>query len=146
MPAIFEATLEHGGVIVKVDILHCRRDGRWHLFEVKSSTSLKEEYLEDVGIQARVVSRCGIDLASSCLMHANRNYVFDGSSIDARQFFRIRNLTRKIEALQPKLTFQLHAEFTVLAMDKAPWPSSRSPLHRTRHLRIFRPLQCAAPR
>jgi hypothetical protein len=119
-PAIFEGTFENGGVAVKVDILHRRRDNRWHLFEVKSSTSLKEEHLEDVGIQARVVSRCGIDLASSCLIYVNRNYVFRGGSIDARQFLRIRNLTRKIEELQPKLTFRLHAEFTVLAMPQAP--------------------------
>jgi len=120
VPAIFEGAFENNGVFVRVDILHRRSDGRWHLFEVKSTASLKEEHLEDVGIQARVLSRCGIDLASSCLMHVNRNYVFQGGSVDARQFFRIRNLTRKIEALQPKLTFQLHAEFTVLAMPKAP--------------------------
>jgi hypothetical protein len=120
VPAIFEGTFENGGVIVKVDILQRRQDNRWHLFEVKSSTGLKEEHLDDVGIQARVVSRSGLDLASFCLMHVNRNYIFLGGSIDARQFFRIRNLTRKIEKLQPKVTFQLHAEFTVLAMPQAP--------------------------
>ena len=48
VPAIFEGAFEHQGVIVKTDILQRRRDGHWHLFEVKSSTSLKEEYLEDV--------------------------------------------------------------------------------------------------
>jgi hypothetical protein len=53
-------------------------------------------------------------------MHVNRNYVFQRGSINPRQFFRIRNLTRKIEELQPKLTFQLHAEFTILAMPQAP--------------------------
>jgi hypothetical protein len=120
VPAIFEAAFENGGVFVRADILHRRPDGRWYLFEVKSATGLKEEHLDDVGVQARVVSGCGIDLASSCLMHVNRTYVFLGGSIDARQFFRIRNLTRKIEKLQPKLTFQLHAEFTVLAMPKVP--------------------------
>jgi len=70
VPAIFEGTFENGGVIVKVDILQRRQDNRWHLFEVKSSTGLKEEHLDDVGIQARVVSRCGIDLASSCFLAA----------------------------------------------------------------------------
>src|ERR1019366_3139895 len=60
----------------------------------------------------------------------NRNYVFGGGSIDARHFFRIRNLTRKIENLQPKLTFQLHAEFTVLAMPQAPdLPTGRHCTH-----------------
>ena len=37
-----------------------------------------------------------------------------------RRFFKIRNLTRRVERLQPKLTFQLRSEFTVLSMPKAP--------------------------
>jgi Domain of unknown function(DUF2779) len=120
VPAIFEGTFENGGVLVRVDILQRRRDGRWRLLEVKSTTDLKEHHLDDVAIQARVVSRSGLDLAASCLMHVNRNYVFQGGTIDPRQFFKIRNLTRRIARLDPKLTFQLRAEFTVLNMTKAP--------------------------
>ena len=37
IPAIFEGVFEHGGVLVRVDILHRRRDGRWRLIEVKST-------------------------------------------------------------------------------------------------------------
>jgi predicted RecB family nuclease len=118
--AIFESVFEHDGVLVRVDVLHRRRDGRWRLVEVKSSTSVKEEHLDDVGIQSRVVLRCGVDLASVCLAHINRNYVFDGGSIDVRRLFKIRNLTRRVQRLQPKLTFQLRAAFTVLSMPKAP--------------------------
>src|ERR1035437_9026488 len=120
VPAIFEGTFENGGVLVRVDVLHRRRDGRWRLVEVKSTASLKEEHLDDVGIQSRVVSRSGLDLASSCLIHVNRNYVFEGGFIDVRRFFRIRNLTRRVERLQPKLTFQLRSAFTVLNMSKPP--------------------------
>jgi predicted RecB family nuclease len=120
VPAIFEGTFENGGVLVRVDVLQRRRDGRWRLLEVKSTTDLKEHHLDDVAIQARVVSRSGLDLAASRLMHVNRNYIFQGGSIDVRQFFRIRNLTRRVKRLQPKLTFQLRAEFTVLNMLKAP--------------------------
>jgi predicted RecB family nuclease len=120
VPAIFEGVFEHDGVLVRVDVLHRRRDGRWRLVEVKSSTSVKEEHLEDVGIQSRVVSRCGVDLATVCLAHINRNYVFDGGSIDVRRLFKIRNLTRRVQRLQPKLTFQLRTAFTVLSMPKAP--------------------------
>ena len=57
VPAIFEGVFEHDGVLVRVDVLHRRRDGRWRLIEVKSSTSVKEEHLDDVGIQYRVLSR-----------------------------------------------------------------------------------------
>jgi predicted RecB family nuclease len=120
VPAIFEGVFENQNVLVRVDVLHRRRDGRWRLIEVKSTTSLKEEHLDDIGIQSRVVSRSGLDLASVNLAHVNRDYVFDGGSIDPRKFFKIKNLTRRIARLQPKLTFQLRAEFTVLNMPNVP--------------------------
>jgi predicted RecB family nuclease len=120
VPAIFEGAFEHGGVLVRVDILQRRRDNRWRLLEVKSTADLKEYHLYDVGIQGRVVSRSGLDLASSSLMHVNRNYIFRGVSIDVRQFFRIKNLTRRIARLAPKLTSILRTELTVLAMPNTP--------------------------
>jgi len=118
--AIFEGAFEHGGVLVRVDVLQRRRDGKWRLVEVKSSASLKDEHLEDVAIQYRVLSRCGLDVASCTLAHIDRNYMFQGGNIEARQFFKIRNLTRRVQRLQPKLTFMLRSEFRVLAMSEAP--------------------------
>ena len=122
VPAIYEATFEHGGVLVRVDVLQRRRDGRWRLIEVKSSTDLKEDafHLEDVAIQYRVLSRGGMEVASACLAHINRGYVFDGRSIDVRRFFRIRNVTRRVEKLQHDLTFRLRGFFSVLNQPKAP--------------------------
>ena len=120
IPAIFEAVFEHGGVLVKVDVLHRRRDGRWRLIEVKSTSDVKDHHYEDVAIQYRVVSRSGVDVATVCLAHVNRAFGFDGQNIDPKRFFRIRNLTRRVERLQAKLAFQLRSEFTVLAMPQPP--------------------------
>ena len=120
IPAIFEGAFEHECVLVRVDILHRRRDGRWRLIEVKSSASMKEEHPEDVAIQYRVISNCGLDVASCHLAHVNRNYVHQGGEIDPWRFFRIRNLTRKVQSLQTRLAFQLRSEFRVLAMPTAP--------------------------
>ena len=78
VPAIFEGVFEHGGVLVRVDILHRRRDGRWRLIEVKSTSDVKDHHLEDVAIQYRVVSRSGLDVASACLAHVNRGYIYPG--------------------------------------------------------------------
>src|ERR1035438_7151926 len=33
VPATFEGVFEYGGVLVRVDVLHRRRDGRWRLVE-----------------------------------------------------------------------------------------------------------------
>ena len=120
VPAVFEGAFEHQNVFVRVDILHRRRDQRWRLIEVKSTTDAKDYHLEDVAIQHRVVRRSGIDLAASCLAHVSRDYVYEGGPIDASRFFRIRNLTRQVEKLQRELTVQLRSEFRVLVMPEAP--------------------------
>jgi predicted RecB family nuclease len=120
VPAIYEGLFEDARVLVRVDVLHRRRDGRWRLIEVKSTTEVKEHHLDDLGIQYRVVSRSGLDVASACLAHINRGCVFEGGSIEVRRLFKVRNLTRRVERLQPKLTFQLRSQFTVLNMPNAP--------------------------
>jgi hypothetical protein len=120
VPAIFEGVLEHQNVLVRVDILHRRRDGRWQLIEVKSTTDVKDHHVGDVAIQHRVVRRSGIDLASSYLAHVNRDYIYQGGAIAVHRFFRIRNLTRRVEKLQPKLPSTLRSQFSVLGMPEAP--------------------------
>ena len=120
VPAIFEGTFSADDVLVRVDILKRQRDKRWRLIEVKSSTDLKDHYLPDIGIQSRIVSRSGLDLASAWLAHINRKYVLTGEAVDPRQFFRIRSVTGQVKRLQPKLSSQLRSEFSILAMSKAP--------------------------
>ena len=55
IPAIFEGAFEHKDVFVRVDILQRRREQRWSLIEVKSTTDVKDHHFEDVAIQHRVV-------------------------------------------------------------------------------------------
>jgi predicted RecB family nuclease len=120
VPAIFEGVFEHDGVLVRVDVLQRRKDERWRFIEVKSTTDVKDHHLEDVAIQHRVVTRSGVDLAASCLAHVNRDYIYDGGAIDTHRFFRIRNLTRRVQKMQSELTAQLRSEFRVLGMPEAP--------------------------
>jgi len=120
VPAIFEGVFERGGALVKTDILQRRRAGRWRLFEVKSTTEVKNHHLWDVGIQSRVLSRSGLVLSSVNLIHLNRSYVFQGGSVDSEQFFRIRNLNRQTKKLDEKLANHLRADFSILSMRAAP--------------------------
>jgi len=57
VPAIFEGAFEHRDVFVRVDMLQRRRDQRWRLIEVKSTTAVKDHHLDDIAIQHRVVTR-----------------------------------------------------------------------------------------
>ena len=69
VPAIFEGAFEHQGVVVKTDIVQRRKENRWRLVEVKSTSDLKEHHLEDGGNPKLccVSLRCGLGfgLASS---------------------------------------------------------------------------------
>jgi predicted RecB family nuclease len=120
IPAIFEGAFEQGDVFVRVDILQRRRDQRWRLIEVKSTTAAKDYHLGDVAIQHRVVTRSGVDVAASCLAHVNREYVHEGGPIDVHRFFKIKNLTRQVEIVQPEVSIQLRSEFRILTMSEAP--------------------------
>jgi len=52
---IYEAAFSHDDVFVKVDILHKGRKG-WDIYEVKSSTELKDVYVPDAAIQYHVLT------------------------------------------------------------------------------------------
>jgi hypothetical protein len=103
-----------------LDILQRRPGNRWRLIEVKSSVDVKEYHLYDVAIQAHVLRGCGLDLSSSCLMHLNRDYVYDGLHYDPKELFAIRNLTRQIRKLDPEVPKLLKAERKVLALEHPP--------------------------
>jgi hypothetical protein len=75
VPAIFEGAFQYQGVIVKTDIL-VRRNDRWRLVEVKSTTSLKEHHIEDVAIQSYVVSHSGVNLGSASSTRLSLNSGF----------------------------------------------------------------------
>jgi len=132
VPAIFEATLQHQGVLVRVDILQRRPGNRWRLLEVKSSLEVKEYHLYDVAIQAHVLSGCGLDLSSCCLMHLNRDYVYDGRAYDPKELFTIRNVTRQVRKHESEIPRLLKAERKALALehppDIAPGPQCSDPV------------------
>jgi len=131
VPAIFEATFQHANLLVRVDILQRRPQNRWRLIEVKSSVEVKPHYLYDVAIQHRVLSACGLDISSACLMHLNRGYRYDGKHHDLATLFTIRDLTKQVNKLDADLPGLLKAQRKALAQagppDISPGPQCTDP-------------------
>jgi hypothetical protein len=78
---IFEATLQHDGVLVREDVLlPVDDDGRhsWRMVEVKASTRLKPEHLHDLAVQAWVHLESGHPLAGIALVHVDSQFVYPG--------------------------------------------------------------------
>ena len=110
IPAIFEGLFEFEGVRVRLDILERAGGGAWRLCEVKLSTQLKEDHLDDIAIQAYVLAGAGISLDRSVLMHLNRDYVYPGGDLDLRQLFLRQDLTKEIADDQHDIPARLEAK------------------------------------
>lgn len=69
---IYEASFEYKGCYARADILkYSAESKRWTLLEVKSSTKIKPEHLEDVGLQAWIIANSGLPLEKIGILHLN---------------------------------------------------------------------------
>lgn len=103
VPAIFEAAFLHGGLRLRSDVLARGRRGRWRLIEVKSSIQPKEEHYWDVAVQRHALAGCGVPIESVCIMHVNRDYVYDGLRHDPGRLLVVTDVTDQVDALLPEV-------------------------------------------
>lgn len=75
---IFEATLQHDGVLVRIDVLEPDNDaGGWHMAEVKSSTKAKDYHVGDLATQLWVARNAGVPINSAAIRHIDSSFVLE---------------------------------------------------------------------
>ncbi len=96
---IYEATLSANSfgvpLLCMVDIL-VPGEGGWHLYEVKSATSVKPEYITDAGFQQFVAQQMGVHVLSVNIIHVNNQYVRNGA-IEIDKLGEIAEITANIK-------------------------------------------------
>jgi hypothetical protein len=133
VPAIFEAALAHDGMLVRVDCLERRPDGRWRLNEVKSSTRIKDEHLEEAALQTYVIAGNGLPLADAHLVYINDKYVRD-EEIDWNALLCRKDVSEDVIDLLPEVPERIANMHGVLCSHEAP------DIGPSRH--CFRPHDC----
>ncbi|RSD27628.1 DUF2779 domain-containing protein [Mesobacillus subterraneus] len=91
---IYEAAFGIDGLFVICDILHLDKDG-WKIYEVKSSTSIKERNLDDLAFQYHVVQHF-LPIHSTLIIHINNKYVRNGE-LEVTKLFSITDLTDELK-------------------------------------------------
>lgn len=119
VPAIFEAAFEFQNIRICVDILHRLPDG-WGIIEVKSSSGVKEQYLDDLAVQTHVLIGCGVALKSIELAHVNSDYVRGANGIDWSQLFTRVNLAADVNDALPEVPGKAVALLDMLAQPSPP--------------------------
>lgn len=88
-----------GGLYARADLVRDNGDGSINIYEVKSSTSLKEEngpdHIDDATFQTVVAERWGASVRSIFVVHLNKDYVRQGV-IDPSGFIVFEEVTEKV--------------------------------------------------
>ena len=115
---LYEAAFQFEGVLVLLDILVKDEEG-WKAYEVKSSTSVHDTYLNDATIQTYVITNCEIDLKDVSIVHINNQYVFDGE-LDVQSLFTIQSVKEAVDKRLPLVPEQVSSMKQVLELNEVP--------------------------
>ena len=115
---IYEATFQFNEVLVALDIL-VKENAVWKAYEVKSSTSVKEVYVQDASIQYYVIQNSGIELDDISIVHINNQYVKNGE-INVQELFSINSVFDDIQPILPGIPNQIQHLKNVIRQDSVP--------------------------
>jgi hypothetical protein len=116
-PSIFEAAFEYKGCYARADVItYNESTQRWSIYEVKSSTKVKDEHLDDVGLQVWIMANAGLPIEKISIMHLNSLCKYP--NLD--NLFTEEDVTDKLRALHTKISPRLNEIFKDLRLDQVP--------------------------
>jgi len=104
---VYEAGFMFNNVYAAVDILVIRRNG-WYLYEVKSSTSVKEYHRLDAALQYYILKNLGYPVKQVSIVCINNQYVRRGA-IEPGRLFNIHDITSEVTGFQDYVEDQVEA-------------------------------------
>jgi hypothetical protein len=114
---LYEAAFEYNGTYARVDILQFSKETqRWKMFEVKSSTKLKDEHLDDIGLQAWIIAKSGLPLEQINLMNINSECTYP----DLTNLFTTVDLTQQIRDVYPSILPKVNEILTTIRKETTP--------------------------
>lgn len=99
---LFEAfALNKNGAFCRIDVLKKNIDD-WDLIEIKSATSVKEEYIKDLSFQKHVFENAGYKVNQCWVLHLNPEYVRQGN-LNVNQLFKIEDVSEQVAEFYPNV-------------------------------------------
>ena len=95
---ITEASFNYKNNFCSVDILK-KKNNSYEIYEIKSSTELKDIYINDASYQYYVLTSLGLKVTKVSLVHINSNYIRI-KDLDLDQLFIQQDITKEVIELQ----------------------------------------------
>ena len=116
---IFEATFSKDGAYAQADMLVPVAGGAWDVVEVKSSTEVKEVYLDDLAFQLHLYESAGLEINRCFVMHINNQYVRQGE-IEPVKLFVKENVTDEVRQRASSVRKKMDRMFETIALSDCP--------------------------
>ena len=101
------------GVFARIDVLEKLPNGSYHIYEIKSASSVKKSKLEDACFQKYVLQECGLTVSKVSIIHLNKHYKKQGPII-ANDLLEIADVTYQITDIYSLTVNQINAAFTFI--------------------------------
>lgn len=119
-PVIFQPVFLKDGFLAVADVLKFNTEtGGYSIYEIKSSSSVKKEYLYDVAFQTVLLRRCGLKIDQAFLMHLNPEYVRRGE-LDLSKLFLSEEMTLQVAEVEEDVTHEMEESKAYLSNEKEP--------------------------
>ncbi|MFT6319871.1 MAG: hypothetical protein ACJAT4_000788, partial [Granulosicoccus sp.] len=91
----FQYRVEQENNLAIADVVVFHGDKKCDIYEVKASTKLKDEHLNDLAFQRMVFEAAGYEVSATYLINVNNKYPFQRPT-DLSQFLKVKNVTTVI--------------------------------------------------
>ena len=119
-PVIFQPVFLKDGFLAAADVLQFNAaTAGYTIHEIKSSSSVKKEYLYDVAFQTILLRRCGLKIDRVLLTHLNPSYIRQGQ-LDLSSLFVTADMTLEVEEVQETTIHEMEESKAYLSNESEP--------------------------
>ena len=121
---ILQGRLETGKITCIFDALERINENKFNLYEIKSSTQIKEEHIYDLAFQTVVLKGAGLDIDKIFVVHVNNKYIRNGE-ININDFVIKEDATEKVKDKIEETLIEIDNALSVMESDTPPDYSPR---------------------
>jgi hypothetical protein len=116
---LFEPGFFVDGLYSRLDILNPVANDEWDIIEVKGSTKVKDENIDDVAFQKLCCTRYGLEIRQCHLAYINNQYVRLGE-IEPERLFSMQDITAEVAEASNGLEDRISDMIEVISTDTCP--------------------------
>ncbi|HUC20532.1 MAG TPA: DUF2779 domain-containing protein, partial [Candidatus Polarisedimenticolaceae bacterium] len=117
---IFQASvLTNRRLYARADVVIKQDDGSWHIYEIKSATKVKPEYIHDLAFQKIALEESTYSISATYIVHINSHYVRQGE-LDSQQLFVQTDVTDQVTKITGRTRERIKDALKIISLPACP--------------------------